>query len=86
MNDPDRRVTVRWNDAGFGEPVVGGAVARPGYGGIVLGPHASLRFEPSRFPAGNPPLGRLGPLAMPSRRRRHLLPRWQQRLSQGICT
>ena len=46
MDDADRRVTVRWNDPGFGEPVVGAAVARPGYGGIVLGPHASLQFDP----------------------------------------
>jgi hypothetical protein len=23
MDDADRRVTVRWSDAGFGEPVVG---------------------------------------------------------------
>jgi CubicO group peptidase (beta-lactamase class C family) len=46
MNDTDRRVTVRWTDAGFGEPVVGAALARPGYGGIVLGPHQNLRFEP----------------------------------------
>src|SRR5215470_9390517 len=29
MDDADRRVIVRWNDAGFGEPVVGGAIARP---------------------------------------------------------
>ena len=28
MDDADRRVTVRWNDAGFGEPVVGAAIAR----------------------------------------------------------
>jgi hypothetical protein len=46
MNDADRRVIVRWNDAGFGEPVAGAAVARPGYGGIVLGPHAGLQFSP----------------------------------------
>jgi hypothetical protein len=46
MDDADRRAVVRWNDAGIGEPVVGAAVARPGYGGIVLGPHASLSFDP----------------------------------------
>ncbi len=46
MDDAGRRVTVRWNDADFGEPVVGAAVARPGYGGIVLGPQAGLRFDP----------------------------------------
>jgi hypothetical protein len=46
MDDAERRVTVRWDDAGFGEPLVGAAVARPGFGGIVLGPHASLEFDP----------------------------------------
>ncbi len=45
-DDADRRVTVRWNDSGFGETVVGTAVARPGYGGIVLETHAGLRFDP----------------------------------------
>ena len=46
MNDADRRVTVRWNDPGFGDPIVGAAIARPGYGGIVLGPQAGLQFDP----------------------------------------
>jgi hypothetical protein len=50
MDDADRRVTVRWNDANFGEPVIGAALARPGYGGIVLGPHARLQFEPRSLP------------------------------------
>ena len=27
MDDADRRVTVRWNDAGFGRPVIGTAAA-----------------------------------------------------------
>ncbi len=54
MDNADRGVTVRWNDAGFGEPVVGAAVARPGYGGIVLGPHASLRFDPQRISRRRP--------------------------------
>jgi len=30
MDDTDRRVTIRWNDASIGESVVGSAVARPG--------------------------------------------------------
>jgi hypothetical protein len=54
MDDTGHRATVRWNDAGFGEPIIGAAVARTGYGGIVLGPHASLLFDPqavSRRPA-----------------------------------
>jgi hypothetical protein len=46
MSDADRLVTVRWNDPGFGEPVVGSAMARPGYGGIVLGPHRAPQFDP----------------------------------------
>ena len=76
MNDADRRVTVRWNDPGFGEPVVGAAVARPGYGGIVLGPHASLQFEPQPVSRRRSDArGALGRSAMRSRRRRHLLPR-----------
>jgi len=37
---------VRWSDPTFGEPVIGAALARPGYGGIVLGPHARLQFDP----------------------------------------
>jgi hypothetical protein len=63
MNDSDRRATVRWNDAGFGEPVVGSAIARPGYGGIVLGPHTAPQFDPvpvtrQRSGSGRPwPLG-----------------------------
>src|SRR6516225_9682932 len=46
MDDADRRAVVRWNDTGFGQPVVAAAVARSGYGGIVLGLHESLRFDP----------------------------------------
>ena len=38
-DDADRRVTVMWNDPGFGDPVLGAAIARPGYGGILLGEH-----------------------------------------------
>ena len=62
MDDADRRVVVRWHDAGFGEPVVGAAVARPGYGGIVLGPHSTLRFEPRRLSRRRPDAGRAWPL------------------------
>ena len=36
----DRRVTVRWDD------LTGRAIARAGYGGIVLGEHEAPRFEP----------------------------------------
>ncbi len=40
----DRRVTVTWSDDSRA-PVVGAALARPGYGGIVLGTHAGLSFD-----------------------------------------
>jgi hypothetical protein len=46
MDDRDRRVTVTWNDPAGGAPIVGRAVARAGYGGIVLGPHQALQFDP----------------------------------------
>jgi hypothetical protein len=36
-NDADRRATVRWSDPAFGAPLSGSAIARPGYGGILLG-------------------------------------------------
>jgi len=62
MDDADRRAVVRWNDAGFGEPIVGAAVARPGYGGIVLGPHARLSFDPQAVSRRRPEAGRAWPL------------------------
>jgi Beta-lactamase len=62
MDDADRRVIVRWNDAGFGEPVVGAAIVRPGYGGIVLGPHTSLQFDPQPVSRRRPEPGRAWPL------------------------
>jgi CubicO group peptidase (beta-lactamase class C family) len=45
-DDAECRVTVRWNDPACGAPVVGAALARPGYGGILLGDIAAPRFEP----------------------------------------
>jgi hypothetical protein len=62
MDDADRRVIVRWNDSGFGAPVIGGAVARPGYGGIVLGRHAGLGFDPQAISRRRPEPGRAWPL------------------------
>jgi hypothetical protein len=62
MDDADRRTIVRWNDAEFGEPVVGATVARPGYGGIVVGPHASLRFDPQAVSHCRAEPGRAWPL------------------------
>ena len=45
--DPaDCRATVIWRDPAFATPVIGAAVARPGYGGILLGPHAVPMFDP----------------------------------------
>ena len=43
-NAADRGVAVTWTDPDFGE-VVGRAIARPGYGGIVLGSMQAPRFE-----------------------------------------
>src|SRR5258708_4194672 len=43
---PARRVTVTWNDPAFGAPILGNAVAFPGYGGTVLGEHQAPGFEP----------------------------------------
>jgi len=49
MDDADRRVTVTWDDPSFGAPIAGGAIARPDYGGMVLGPHKNLRFDPKQI-------------------------------------
>lgn len=61
-DDADRRVTVRWKDIGFGEPVIGAAIARPDYGGIVVGPHANLQFDPQPVSRRLPEPGRAWPL------------------------
>ena len=53
---------LRWNDAELGELVVGATVARPGYGGIVVGPLASLRFDPQAISHCRPKPGRAWPL------------------------
>jgi CubicO group peptidase (beta-lactamase class C family) len=42
----DQRVTVAWNDPAFGAPVIGSAITRAGYGSILLGEHATPRFDP----------------------------------------
>lgn len=62
MDDADRRVVVHWNNSGFGEPVIGAAVAWPGYGGSVLGPHASLQFDPQPISRRRLEPGRAWPL------------------------
>jgi len=62
MDDTDRRVTIRWNDASIGESVVGSAVARPGYGAIVMGPHQRLQFDPRPIARRRPDANRVWPL------------------------
>lgn len=61
-DDADRRATVTWTDPEFGPPVVGHAVARPGYGGIVLGRHADLAFAPKPLARPAPDRGQAWPL------------------------
>jgi hypothetical protein len=61
-NDADRRVTVRWSDPGFGASLAGTAIARAGYGGIVLGSRDAPAFDPvplerTRHPDQAWPLG-----------------------------
>lgn len=45
-NDADRRATVQWSDPAFGPPLTGTAIARAGYGGILLGSRAAPAFDP----------------------------------------
>jgi CubicO group peptidase (beta-lactamase class C family) len=45
-NDADRRVTVHWSDPSLGTPLHGTAIARPGYGGILLGSRVTPQFDP----------------------------------------
>jgi hypothetical protein len=45
-DDADRRVGIVWNDPDFGAPIRGTAIARPGYGGILLGGQAAPMFDP----------------------------------------
>jgi CubicO group peptidase (beta-lactamase class C family) len=46
-NDAERRATVQWSDPAFGAPLTGSAIARPGYGGILLGAHRAPTFDPA---------------------------------------
>ena len=62
MDDTDRRITIRWNDASSGESVVGSAIARPGYGAIVMGPHQRLQFDPRPIARRRPDANRAWPL------------------------
>jgi hypothetical protein len=62
QDDADRRVTVTWTDPEFGEPVSGGAIARSGYGSIVLGPHRNPEFDPQPIARPQPSPSRAWPL------------------------
>ncbi len=61
-NDADRRATVRWVDPAFGAPLAGSAIARPGYGGILLGSHTAPAFDPAPIARRAPDAGRAWPL------------------------
>ena len=58
----DRRITVSWNDPAFDRPVIGSAIARPNYGGILLGPHAVPSFDPQPIQRHLPGAGHAWPL------------------------
>lgn len=45
-NDADRRAAVHWSDPEFGAPLMGSAIARAGYGGILLGSRTAPGFDP----------------------------------------
>jgi CubicO group peptidase (beta-lactamase class C family) len=53
-DEHEQKVVVRWRDPRFPEPVIATAIARAGYGGILLGEHTEPRFAlvpvPRRFP------------------------------------
>ena len=72
-NDADRRVTVQWSDPAFGAPLTGSAIARPGYGGILLGATYGSRLRSDADRASNQPDGRRGHAAMRSSHPRHRL-------------
>ncbi|MEJ0018526.1 MAG: serine hydrolase [Acetobacteraceae bacterium] len=52
-NDADRRASVQWSDPAFGAPLTGTAIARAGYGGILLGTRTKPSFDP--VPLERPP-------------------------------
>ena len=57
-DNTEQRVTVSWDGPDFQRRVVGAAIARPNYGGILLGPHAVPAFHPQpierQLPGGRP--------------------------------
>ena len=58
-NDADRRATVQWSDPAFGAPLTGSAIARPGYGGILLGSRTAPSFDPAPIARRSDPGARL---------------------------
>ena len=60
-NDADCRATVRWSDPAFGAPLSGSAIARPGYGGILLGSRDAPSFDPAPIARGKPAADRAWP-------------------------
>ncbi len=61
-NDAERRVTVRWQDPNLGDTLTATAIARPGYGGILLGPQTVPRFDPAPIARRASERGRAWPL------------------------
>src|ERR1700680_3635989 len=62
--DPPRRSPRhgRMERSAFGEPVLGSAIARPGYGGILLGQHPAPLFDPQPIARQLPDAERPWPL------------------------
>ena len=61
-DNADQRVTVTWNGPDFQRRVIGSAIARPNYGGILLGPHAVPAFNPKPIERHLPAAGHAWPL------------------------
>jgi Beta-lactamase len=61
-DDLDRRVKVIWQDPARDMQTVGAAIARPGYGGIVLGQHGAPAFDPKPIARVVPSAGLAWPL------------------------
>jgi CubicO group peptidase (beta-lactamase class C family) len=61
-DDADRRVKVTWDDPGFGDPINAAAIARSGYGGILLGENAAPIFDPKPIERRLPDPARPWPL------------------------
>ncbi len=60
-DNTEQRVTVSWDGPDFQRRVVGAAIARPNYGGILLGPHAVPAFHPQPIERQLPAAGHAWP-------------------------